>query len=127
MLLVQLPMIWLLSHVIWHPIAIIIAYLVGGQLGFVLNSLYTWDDKHPNMFDNGLHQRWREYTIVNAAASLVNMGAQLLIVYGMQPETFLERWLMVLPANGVSFMFTFWINHTVVFRHRPPKELRREE
>lgn len=133
-LVVQLLLIWSLTKVwpvFWAAVA---AYIVSGNLNFVINSLTTWRHRHPTM--HGIVRRWLKFVMVNIVAGLMNgfilwcfhhLFMVINSLLGRSPDWYITAILAITPvilANAVSAVGNFWMYEKIVFKHEdPPTEL----
>lgn len=107
--LLQLGLIHVLSAAVHVYYADVIAFLLSAQLNFVLSQLFTWGDRQ---HAERLGTRWVKFNanaLVSALA--VNATAFFLLV-----QTGLPFWAAMLLSNVASALWTFLINHLVVFK-----------
>lgn len=124
MTLLQLMLTWFFSQhvsVFWSSF---LAYTLSGQVSFMLHSVFSWSDRHPNMPLSWellrIHAwRWCKFMLVNASAAALNGSIQRLVIGHID-----IRLIAFVAANTVSAPYNFIMQSKVVFRHDdPPTEL----
>lgn len=121
---VQFSTTWGLGHVTNTFWAGAIGYLVSGQLSFVLNSTFTWADRHPELpsaswqLTRLICWRWLKYFAVNFTMAVFNGLIQWqLAKHVIRLLAFVVAGLICTPCN-VTLL------DKLVFRHDdPPTEL----
>lgn len=96
-------------HLVMHIFyADMVAFVVSAQLNFILSSRFTWRDR------NGTRRilaRWGKFNTSVILVASINAGILwLLVSYGFW------HWSALIIASSVSILFTFSVNHFVVFR-----------
>jgi putative flippase GtrA len=107
-----------LRHSMHVYYADVIAFLLSAQLNFILSQVFTWGDRQ---HAERLPVRWAKFNAsVLIAVTVVNALILWLLI-----EAGLWVWLAMLIANVVSTIWTFVVNHLVVFkaeRVQPPTD-----
>lgn len=85
----------------------VIAFLLSAQLNFVLSYAFTWQDRQYN--EKLVY--WRNFNISALVAVGINAGALWVLV-----ERGTWQWLALIIAIVTSTVFTFTVNHFMVFR-----------
>lgn len=99
-------------------VAEILGFMLSAQLNYVLSRTFTWADR--NMTENvgGVSTRggrWLRFNL-SALASVFIVNAT---VFALLIHLGSAQWLAILVANIASAVFTFAMNHFVVFPYRP--------
>jgi putative flippase GtrA len=124
MTLFQLTLTWILSQYVSVFWSSFLAYTISGQFSFLLHSVFSWSDRHPNMPLSWklmrLHAwRWCKFMLVNASAASLNGFVQQQVLGYVD-----IRLVAFVVANMVSAPYNFIMQSKVVFRHDdPPTEL----
>jgi putative flippase GtrA len=87
----------------------LLAFLLSAQLNFVLSQFFTWSDRQHT---ERLLARWVKFN----ASVLVSVGVVNALVFWLLVETGLWAWLAMLIANIAGTIWTFVVNHLVVFK-----------
>ncbi|WNG86273.1 glycosyltransferase [Mycobacterium sp. ITM-2016-00317] len=115
---VQLGLLHLLDGFMHLYYADVVAFLASAQVNFVLSLLFTWGDRR---HEELVRLRWLKFN-ANALVSvfLVNASVFYLLVHLGLPY-----WAAMLAANVASSVWTFLVNHLIVFKAQPtqPKSL----
>jgi putative flippase GtrA len=117
--LVQLSVLAGLEHAMNLYYADLVAFLLSAQLNFTLSQIFTWGDRQ---HAERLAVRWVKYN----ASALIALSIVNALVFWLLVEIGMSTWLAMLIANGVSTIWTFVMNHFVVFkaeRNQPPTVL----
>ncbi|EHB58539.1 glycosyl transferase family 2 [Mycolicibacterium rhodesiae JS60] len=107
--LVQLAVLLLLDNVLHLYIADVLAFLISAQLNFVLSQSFTWGDR---AHTDRLPMRWAKFN----ASALLSVTAANAGVFWLLTEAGLPLWLAMLAGNLASTVWTFLMNHFVVFK-----------
>nr|WP_225952101.1 GtrA family protein [Mycobacterium sp. OAS707] len=119
---VQLGLMVCLEHSMHLYCADLIAFLLSAQLNFTLSQVFTWRDR---LRGESLLVRWAKFnTSALISVSIINAA-----VFWLLCETGLWLWLALLVANAASTVWTFLVNHFVVFKaeRKPSSTVHGEE
>lgn len=105
----QLVLVGALHDFIHLYYADVVAFLVSAQLNFALSQSFTWKDRQHS---EPLLARWVKFN-ANALLSVLVVNASVLwVLVGMD----LTVWAAMLAANVASALWTFLVNHLLVFK-----------
>lgn len=107
--LIQLGLMDGLKHSMHLYCADLIAFLASAQVNFTLSQVFTWGDRQRA---ESLIMRWTKFN-ASALASVIIVNA---LVFWLLVEIGLSVWLAMLVANVASTVWTFLLNHFVVFK-----------
>ena len=107
--LVQLGLLYLLDRVLHLYIAELFAFLLSAQLNFALSQVFTWGDRQHT---EQLRMRWIKFN----ASALLSVTAINATSFWLLVQAGLPYWAAMLIANVASTMWTFVMNHFVVFK-----------
>jgi putative flippase GtrA len=107
--LIQLGLMDALKHSMHLYYADLIAFLASAQLNFVLSQVFTWADRQHT---ESLVMRWAKFN----ASALISVSVVNALVCWLLVEAGLPIWLAMLVANVASTVWTFLLNHFVVFK-----------
>lgn len=112
--LVQLGLLYLLESVLHLFIADALAFLMSAQLNFVLSQVFTWRDRRNT---ERLLMRWVKFN----ASALLSVTAVNVTVFWLLVEAGMPIWAAMFVANVASTVWTFLMNHFVVFKEEQSK------
>jgi putative flippase GtrA len=107
--LVQLGLLYLLGGLLHVVLADMVAFLFSAQLNFALSQAFTWRDRQHT---EHLFVRWAKFNV----SALLSVTAVNAAVFWLLVEAGLPSWLAMLIANIASTVWTFLVNHFVVFK-----------
>ena len=107
--LVQLGVMDGLKHSMHLYYADLIAFLLSAQLNFALSQIFTWGDRQHT---ESLISRWTKFN----ASALISVSIVNAAVFWLLCEAGMWVWLAMLIANVASTVWTFLMNHFVVFK-----------
>jgi putative flippase GtrA len=87
----------------------LIAFLLSAQVNFALSQVFTWGDRQ---HAEPLMARWTKFN----ASALISVSIVNAAVFWLLCETGVWVWLAMLIANVASTVWTFVVNHFVVFK-----------
>ena len=103
---------WCAMHVLQTVMHIIyaglVAFLLSAQLNFVLSCAFTWRDR--KSMDSSLAS-WTKFN----TGTLLGVGINVGILYILVANGFWQ-WCALAVANAITTIFTFSVNHLIVFR-----------
>lgn len=114
--LVQLGLLQVLDEYVHLYYADVLAFLLSAQLNFVLSQLFTWGDRRD---DEPAALRWVKFN-ANALVSVTLVNAT---VFYVLVQVGLPFWAAMAVANLASSLWTFLVNHFLVFtsgKHEKP-------
>jgi putative flippase GtrA len=114
--LVQLGLLLMLDHVMHLYYADVVAFLLSAQLNFVLSLLFTWADRQ--RAERPL-VRWVKFN----ASALLSVAVVNVMVFYLLVHAGLWLWAAMLIANIASTVWTFVMNHFVVFKAEPQQQI----
>lgn len=102
---------WSILHALEEDMRIfyadIIAFMLSAQLNFTLSCVLTWSDRQ----DTPITRRWLDFNTSALCAVGIN-AAMLSILISIGAW----QWMSLLIANLASTVFSFTVNHFIVFR-----------
>ena len=107
--LVQLGLMQALRHSMHLYYADVIGFLLSAQLNFLLSQIFTWGDRQ---HAESLMVRWAKFN-ASALLSVVVVNA---VAFWLLAELGVWVWLAMLVANVASTIWTFLVNHFLVFK-----------
>jgi putative flippase GtrA len=107
--LVQLGLMQALRHSMHLYYADVIGFLLSAQLNFLLSQIFTWGDRQ---HAESLMVRWAKFN-ASALLSVVVVNA---VAFWLLAEIGVWVWLAMLVANVASTIWTFLVNHFLVFK-----------
>jgi putative flippase GtrA len=107
--LIQLGLMHGLEHVMHLYYADLVAFLLSAQVNFALSQVFTWGDRQ---HAEPLMTRWAKFN----ASALISVSLVNAAVFWLLCETGVWVWLAMLIANVASTVWTFVVNHFVVFK-----------
>jgi putative flippase GtrA len=117
--IVQLMLLQRFTLVMPHYGAAWLAYVLGGQLNFVLSSTFIWNDRHTHLHGKqlvgALAWCWCKYTCANVSAGIVNSAIQVGCRHFGAPLV-----TAFIVGNVMTPCVNFGVQHFVVFRHKQP-------
>jgi putative flippase GtrA len=87
----------------------VMAFLLSAQLNFILSQSFTWGDRR---HAEPLTKRWVKFN-ANALVSVTIVNA---VIFWLLVQFGVWFWAAMLLANLASTVWTFLINHLVVFK-----------
>ena len=91
----------------------VVAFLLSAQLNFTLSQIFTWGDRQ---HVERLMKRWVKFN-ANALVSVAIVNAT---IFWLLVEAGVWFWAAMLLANLASTLWTFSMNHFVVFKAEQP-------
>ncbi|HJT91036.1 MAG TPA: glycosyltransferase [Mycobacterium sp.] len=107
--LVQLGLLHLVDGLLHLLVADMVAFLLSAQLNFALSHAFTWGDRQHT---EHLFMRWAKFNV----SALLSVTAVNATAFWLLVEAGLAFWLAMLIANIASTLWTFLMNHFVVFK-----------
>lgn len=114
--LIQLGLVHLLGGVLHLYLADAVAFLASAQVNFAFSQSFTWADR---LQAERILLRWLKFNFsALLSVTLVNATVVWLLAQAGTP-----LWFAVLTANAASTVWTFLMNHFVVFKRRPARQI----